>query len=503
MADSEIELKLRLDPGEVSRFRRDAALHRNKRARAVSRSLLAVYFDTPDLALRSRKMALRIRQEGPDRIQTLKTSPTGAGLQRRLEFNAPTSELEPDLALIDDPAVRETLASVIGESGLVPIFTTDIRRTIWLLDLPDGSVELALDIGRIESDGRNVQVCEIELELKGGSPHDLIDFASDIATRHRVHVSDDSKAARGYGLYERARPQARNAMKLQLAADEPAWTALARIMEEGAHQLFANEAVILEGRDIEGVHQARVAIRRLRAALGAFRRIIPDTIRSPLKALRRHQQALGPARDWDVFLTETLQPLAQSDNPPKALKSFMKRVEIARKRAYRQANKALYARRYSALQLDLVRFPYHPEPDVAAGIGTGDIARELLEDRLQVVQQAAGDDPTSLDDVALHALRIDIKEMRYALDFFASIYDDTDIKPWRSASKKLQECLGGLNDVVVHAGLLDALDAPDRPVPKSIRRAIDAQNQIRVDEGRADFAERWAAFKALPAFWRQ
>lgn len=502
MAESEIELKLSLAETEVSRFRRDTALHRMKRARAVSRSLLAVYFDTPGLSLRAHKAALRIRQEGTDRIQTLKVSGKGAGLQHRTEYNAPTTAQEPELSLIDDPAMRQALVEMIGDEPLVPVFTTDVRRTLWLLDLPGGPVELALDLGQIESQGRVEPICEVELELKGGTPQDLLDVADDLGARFGMSVAIESKAQRGYALFKRTEPTVQKANKLKLNPQQPAWDAVTGIIEEGTAQLLGNEAAVLAGTDIEGVHQARVAVRRLRAALSAFRDSIPDDLRKPLnKALRRHQLALGPARDWDVFLTETLAPLESEHRNKKSFKAFQARVQIARKRAYKKAHKALRSARYDQLKMALIRFPYQPEPQQARHISTGAVAKELLDQRLSAVLAAAGPDPKQLDDVALHALRIDVKKLRYAIDFFVSLYDPQALKPWKGASKALQECLGGLNDAVVHAALLDAMEAPDMPVPKSIRRAIENGNTAKIEAGKAEFDARWAEFKALTPFW--
>lgn len=503
MAESEIELKLRLDPGEIERFRRDPLIHRNKRGRAQSKTLIAVYFDTVDLDLKNRKTALRIRQEGAQRIQTLKRSIGGAGLQRRIEFNAPVTGEVPSLTLIDDDGVQSEMEEVLGGKELLPVFTTDIRRTAWLLDLSGGAVELALDIGHIESQGRTVPVCEAELELKGGTAGSLLDFADVLASRFKCRVAEESKAARGYGLFLQEPPCARRAQKLVLNAADPAWTSLGRIVEEGTAQLFANEASILQGTDIDGVHQARVAVRRTRAALSAFGAILPEEVRKPLnRALRRQQLGLGPARDWDVFISETLTPLLAEADAPKALSRFAERAETARELAYRQARKTIRSPRYGRLQLALIRFPYLNEPNAATEVSTVQIGANLLQERLDIILEAAGENPLDLPEEALHALRIDIKKLRYAIDFFESIYKKQEVKPWRSATRKLQDCLGGLNDAVIHGQLVDAMDAPDRPVPKAVRRYVEAYLGRQQTEGLSTLEARWTTFKSLQPFWR-
>jgi inorganic triphosphatase YgiF len=502
MAEDEIELKLDIAPEEEARFRRDPLIHRAKAGRAVSRPMMAVYFDTADLRLRAARTALRIRQEGAERIQTLKRGGSGAGLSRRREFNAPTDANDPRLELIDDDTMRAELEEICSGNALVPVFTTDVRRTVWMLDLPDGPVEMALDVGRIESEGRTRPVCEIELELKGGSARDLVAFAGDIAARYPVRLGLESKAQRGYALYRPDTPVPCKARKLELDPMAPAEESLRRIVEEAGEQMFANEAAVLDGRDPEGVHQMRVAVRRLRAALSAFRDVLPDDRRKPLnKALRRLQVALGPARDWDVFVEETLEPLQAQRDAPKALSRFAERVTEARRRAYKAARRALASARYGRLQITLVRFAYTPIDHPPAQRPTAAVAAELLRQRYETVLAAAGDDPSALEEAAKHALRIDIKKLRYALDFFQSLFDPAAVKPWRSAAKKLQDCLGALNDATVHAALVEAMDAPDRPVPKAVRKRIAAHGERKIAAEIADLDDRWERFRALSPFW--
>lgn len=501
MGEREIELKLTLDAAETDRFRRDPAIHRAKRGRASSKAMLAVYFDTPSLALRSAKAALRIRQEGRNRIQTLKLSQGGTGLQRREEFNAPCGAATPDLSLIDDTAARENLNAWIGGEELVPVFSTEIRRTIWMLDLEGATVELVLDIGRVRSGDHETSVLELEFELKAGDPLPLLDFARDLANRYGLHVEERSKAARGYALFLDETPKPRKAAKLTLDPEAASWKTLGKIVEECGAQLFANEGAVRRGGDIEGVHQARVAVRRTRAALSAFRAIVPDAIRKSLnKRLRRHQVMLGPARDWDVFLEDVLVPLQESGGGRKMSK-FLARAEVARKLAYARAHKEMGAARYGRLQLDLVRFPYLPMP-LEGRAATRDLAARLLDERLETVLYAAAGNPCMLEEMALHDFRIDVKKLRYGIDFFRSMYAKENVSAWRSVCKKLQDCLGGLNDAAVQGAMLDAMDAPDRPVPSSVRRAILTFNARRVDDGLSRLDASWRDFALLSPFWR-
>jgi len=505
MVEQEIELKLSLPETEIARFRRDSLIHRQKRGRALNKPLLAAYFDTPDMKLRARKMAFRIRQEGRARIQTLKVSNSpAAGLQIRGEYNAPTSADVPDLDLISDEGVRSVMTEVIGETGsLVPVFTTDIRRTLWTLEEGANAVEVCLDIGAIVSGGKSVSVCEVELELKSGSVAYLLDIADILAERYGCQVFTDSKAARGYHLFQPREPEVRRATKLLLEPEMSVWEAFQTIMAEGTEQLFGNIPVVRDGNNSDGVHQARVGVRRMRAALSAFQPALTEEFRKPLnRQLRWFAGMLGPARDWDVFIDETLGPVSAAPNPPPGLKKFQARCGEARRRAYRRANKGLNADRFGRIQLSLIRIPYHAAPTKEALGPIGAFAGNLLDERLLTIQTAAGEDPAGLDEISLHALRIDIKKMRYAVEFFGNLYDTADVKSYRSALKKLQECLGGLNDAAVHTAMLQSMDAPDHPVPKSVRRSIETHLSRSQDQGLSSLSAMWAWFSGLTPFWR-
>lgn len=504
MAETELELKLSLPEEDFNRFRRDPLIHRAKLGRARSKSLVAVYFDTPELDLCHHQTALRIRQEGTQRIQTLKRSKGGAGLVLRSELNAVTRIHTPDLSLIDAPEVRTEISELIDGKPLQPIFTTHVKRTLWDLQMPNGIVEVALDLGCIRSQGKSAPVAEIELELKSGTPQAILDLATVIAARYPIHIHDRSKAARGYCLFQNIPPASQKASKLRLDGSDTIWKSLGLVIENSAVQLFANEAAILEGNDITGIHQARVAVRRARAALSAFRAVIPDAIRKPMaNPLQKLQVGLGPARDWDVFLEETLYPM-RAEIPAgdrKALEYFIARVHEAKRRAYRSVFKMLRKPFYGHLQLALTAFRYRPAPTPEARVATSLVAQALLTERLQIVRSAAGTDPASLPEEALHSLRIDIKKFRYALDFLRHIYPRDVVAPWRNAAKDLQDCLGGLNDIVVQSTLLESMETPDMPVPKSVRRAVLARNKKRAEKDLSKLKGCWETLNALPVFW--
>ncbi|MEQ8604516.1 MAG: CHAD domain-containing protein [Marivibrio sp.] len=511
MSEQEIELKLVLGARAAAKLRRDPQLHRLKRGRAANRRLIAVYFDTDDLALKDAGVALRLRQEGRRRVQTVK-APAGpaGGVQTRVEVNAPIAGDAPDLDLISDDGVRTRVRKACAERSLRPVFSTDVKRTLWMIEWGDSLIELALDHGEIRSDGASAPetICEAELELKGGSPADLLAFAHDLRERVRFSVGAASKAARGYALFLGAPTPPKKAGSPDLDPTMSARQALATILSGGAAQLLANEPVVRRGEDSEGVHQARVAVRRTRAALSAFKPIIEDAHRKPLaKRLRWMQGALGPARDWDVFLEETLAPLLR-ERPGgpglEALQAIEAQARKRRKAGYKQAVKAFEKKRCQRLILDLDGWAFTDNPKAHA-VAIGRFAAELLDARHARILVDAKGDPSALPVEEQHQLRIEIKNLRYALEFFQSLYPAESRKPMLKAAKKLQDCLGGLNDAAVAHGLLQELAGADDP-----REGLDAEavdriegfQAARVEAGLAKLAACWETFQAAPAFWR-
>jgi triphosphatase len=197
----ETELKLRIDPGAVSALRQHPLLGSSPK----QQHLYNTYFDTDDLALTRQKVAVRERRVNEQTLLTVKTAGhSQAGLSRRQEWEAPT---QPGVfnfkQLVDDAPLADALTRIADH--LVPIFTTDFERLSWLLALSQGTVEVALDRGIIEvtrhGQTAHQSICELELELKSGDNAALAALAAELGAVIPLEPSDDSKAARGYALF--------------------------------------------------------------------------------------------------------------------------------------------------------------------------------------------------------------------------------------------------------------------------------------------------------------
>ncbi|TXT40242.1 MAG: hypothetical protein FD135_1438 [Comamonadaceae bacterium] len=313
----EIELKLCFtDPDPASLASRLAKIPVLARRKPNTQTLLNIYFDTPDLALHHKRVALRLRRIGDETnglwLQTLKTSGSqDSALSRRGEWESPV----PGQALMPK-ALEATPWPDIDPDGslmaaLSPCFMTVVQRTLWLVRSRDGTeVELALDLGDIEAKGQHMPICELELELKAGQTSKLFEIAQNVAKRLAVLPASLSKAQRGYLL---AQGESDHLSHAQSPGPSPK-EAMPVFIQKTLHGMFtqftANLITLQTSDDPELVHQARIGWRRFRTGLWLFKKVLKKTPPPSRLALQPLLHGLSELRNLDVACTQTLPPLA-------------------------------------------------------------------------------------------------------------------------------------------------------------------------------------------------
>lgn len=223
----ETEIKLRVTPDVLVSLRKHPLLAQRIQGDWVTGTLYNQYYDTRDRALATARVALRVRRDGEQFIQTLKSKGQSvAGLSERNEWDWPVSGPALDLTLLDDSCWPATLAG-LDKLSLRPVFTTDFQRTRATLCWQRGDerveVEAALDHGEVLADGRAEPICELELELRSGSPAALLELAVNLAADLPLMPCDISKAERGYRLYDPS--------SYDLQLDAHVWSATSRVDE--------------------------------------------------------------------------------------------------------------------------------------------------------------------------------------------------------------------------------------------------------------------------------
>jgi inorganic triphosphatase YgiF len=447
---TEIELKLDLTPQTARRLPAHPLL---AALRPRRQHLLNTYYDTPDLALHARRVALRFRKKGWQWLLTVKSAePASGGLALRSEWETPAHPGHFDFAHVDAPALRLFLEA--ATPGLQPVFTTDFRRTTWEVPFGESVIEMAVDRGSIEGGGRKTPICEIELELLDGRIADLFALTRALQDDLDLRPAIASKAERGYALFLGEAPAP---FKAKTAAIDESMSPVAafRAIALGCLEHFQrNERGLAAGdTDPEYVHQARVALRRLRSALKLFAPALPpDFVAAYGQAWQSLAGALGDARNWDVFVTETLPPLVAAfpEHPD------TRRLQREGTRRARHARKAV---------AHLVALPDYPRVIIeftAALYALADLLPDSLADfatrRLKGRARQARRLALRLDELTpaeRHCLRISFKKLRYAVEFFAPLLPPKPLKRYLAALSRLQDELGLLNDHVTALTLLD------------------------------------------------
>ncbi len=448
----EIELKLAIAPGDAARLRRHPLL---KALKPVRHKLYGLYFDTPEFDLYHRKSAFRLRREGYHWVQTVKLDQGSiGGLSVRPEYEVRVTGNRPDFDVLPVEA-RAALTPDI-ETRLAPVFVTEFQRTVWLVERPQGTVEVALDLGHIRAGEADLPLAEVELELKSGDGAVLFEIASNLLEAVPLIPEYRSKALRGYGLAGVWQEAPGKATGLAASRKLPAAEAWRRLLLAGLGQLGHNLPGLLARDDPEYLHQARVAVRRIHTMLSLGKTLgleQPDWVGE----LRWFMAELSPARDWDVLELETLAGVRAGLPEPGRLDGLLERAGQVRAAARERARAAAGNSRLAALMLDMgaaLLTERDDGPTLAVWAG------QSLDLRLRRFRKLAGKF-AQLDAAGRHRTRIAVKRLRYAGDAFAALYG---AKASRQLGKVagLQDSLGAANDTVVAHRLLAELNQDGR-----------------------------------------
>lgn len=477
----EIELKLWLpspDPSALAkRLSRTSVLARRKPSH---QSLNNIYFDTPDQQLRQQQTALRLRcidnETGPQWLQTLKTGASDpSALSRRGEWETPVPG-----AKLTRKALDATPWSDIDPDGrlfksLIPCFATVFQRTLWLVRRRDGSVvEVALDIGYMEADGRRAPICELELELKSGQPAALFDIAREIAATVAVLPASQSKAERGFLLAQGDLHQPIRAQPGSLSPDLPPVLLAQWVLREMFAQFTTNLNTLRTSDDPELAHQARIGWRRFKSGLRLFRKILAETPPPSCEELRPLLSCLSELRNLDVALTETLPPLSASysmadeqraQSWEALMQALTQTTEIQRKAVRYTLQESTVGACLLAISQWLENLPASAENERAH---KGSLRHWAKRRVLRLKQQMERAQQTAGTPEGLHRVRILAKRLRYGTQTLHDLLPNRLAKLCYQLATELQTSIGATRDLS-QAGVLVAKLESDRGMVEFLR----------------------------------
>ncbi|WP_169238876.1 CYTH and CHAD domain-containing protein [Candidatus Roseilinea sp. NK_OTU-006] len=432
------------------------------------------YYDTPDWRIFRAGYVLRIRQvEGEPAEVTLKSF--GArrdGLRQRREINeqlhlkrAGGDSIIRSIVRARGP-VGQRLKAVLGRRAahtLRHLFDARTRRQrIGVYQDSAQLAEIALDEVSIAADLRHkpMRFLRVEVELSPEAPssgaRDVVAaFVAEMRAACRLQPAADSKfelGLRAQHLQPEFAPDLGQPAGAAQLNDDPRIGDLAcALLREHFTRFLKQEPAVRLGEDNEAVHQMRVATRRLRTALRLFRDYLPSAAQALRDELRWVARLLGKVRDLDVQLAHLAD--WRINDALHALDDVTALLTRRREQAQAKLLRGLNSARYERLVTELTGF-LRDDASLYAGEQYMKPARQEMPglirrryDKLRKLGDAIRQDSSPSE---YHALRIQCKRLRYALEFATPLYQKQKAaRAYLSRLTALQDLLGLLQDAYV------------------------------------------------------
>ena len=507
---SEQELKLNVPVDAQARVEQAV-----KRAKFSEIQLRALYFDTPSRALVRARIALRLRLEGNQWVQTLKMP--GEHSLSRLEINQDRSEATLDLGIYAGTPVGDLLSSLT--EPLQVCYETDVQRLLRDIRTRSGTVELAFDRGWLRAGALQLPISEVEFELKRGKLEAVFETGRTWLHKFGLILDFRSKAERGDRLAQLAQTLAaleaqdtrdtaaaaqqaqdraqqvadfwkpRSAASIDLATvikERDAAQALAAVTSECLEHIVRNTAVLCEvdtagvcrAATPEHVHQLRVGIRRLRSAWSFFDGLTELPSPEHRQKINSYFSQLGGTRDEDVLKESILPLLAVAGLPPLVLPISPRQDSNVQNVASTDFQSWLLDTLAQCTIPSITSAALTTPPAATITASSTDfefpralhaarkpalkplLVKKLKKWHQQIVRN--GLIFQTLDIEQQHALRKKSKRLRYALQYCETLFPESKLSLYRKQLATVQDILGEMNDLYVAQPLFESLKT-DQP----------------------------------------
>ncbi|MFO1153485.1 MAG: CHAD domain-containing protein [Rhodospirillales bacterium] len=524
--DAGDRLQLAVDAKVTARFGDAAAWNVGLKGDAIQRHLRTTYFDTGDGRLARRGLSLSVRADGRHYVQRLTfEGKTEDGAPAQHSWQSEIDGPKPQLEAITDPNLRERFG-FLPPGTLKALFVLDFDRDERIVEVVEGGsasmIAVALDRGEIAAGEAVLPLREVELQRVQGSPLALYRLALSLLDQALLDQAEmafepRSRAARGFTLASGSPPPATKSFSIALEPEMSVEDGMVCILSGCLAHFLANQAAAADGRDPEGVHQFRVALRRLRSALTTFAPVLPPSQLARMQEEARWAiRSFNAARDWDVFLDELLPPVVGKGSAER-FAGLEAGARAARAAAYDAARTMLRSSRYTRLVLDLGlwlnergwRRESSGEASERLAEPIAGYAGVLLAKRHKTaLKRGKGFD--SQPSEARHQLRIALKKLRYLAEFFRSLYSGPPIEAYLAHLKSLQDTLGHLNDVATAERLIGeviATGGSKQRSPEAMIGLATAGGRVLgwyghgVERLEPSARRDWRDFKASEPFW--
>jgi len=428
-----------------------------------------LYLDTFDWSLMRNKLSLRYRISNGQAMFTLKS--LGAieeGIAKRMEIEVPLDGPVDAPAKVPVKRIRKLIDSLIFPRKLLEHIQVSTDRRRYQILSPEGAeIELAFDASSFSLRGLHQKrlaqkLHEMEAEIHHGSAAALESLAASLSATFGYSPSSASKFEVAVERFKLALPSKKTPEKLKVRLKDRLDLAVRKILTYQFQRFQEQLPGVLQDIDTEFVHQARVATRRMRSALRLFREAIPQGAVTFLgEELKWLGSKFGTVRDLDVFLLNLSRFKPQMKRfPSKKKKAFENWIGKHRRSPLKALQEALQSSRYKTFERRFTQFlekplPARPRAPLAVK-PIREVAPVVITQKFEAAIQQGHKVLTKPKLKQFHALRIQMKRLRYAVEFMAPAYEGA-LTPFIERTVEIQDCLGELQDTVFTGEFIEFL----------------------------------------------
>lgn len=401
--------------------------------------------------------------------------------------------LRPETTLLE-----ATPAANLDLSGaLLPIYRSDFWQLQGEQASDDHTIRITLSRGSVQAGELAEAVCTLDLRLVRGDVRSLYGMAQTLNDLP-IWLTGETVPMRGVRLATGLYPDGAMVKAPVFTGDVTVgegWSQSVR----GLLAAFLTLQPSAEQGSVAGVHQMRVALRRLRTILKAFRPLFSKgAFENEARVLQKIGRSLGNVRDWDVFLTE----IVPNHLTEKARAEFSQFAEERRSNALGQMRQNLTDPRITSALLSLAQSTEDPATVFGPKL-TGALLEDhapVLLDRMARKVQHRGRHIGKLSDRQLHNVRKALKGLRYSIETVLPLYKGRHLETYMSHCKDLQELFGRFNDAATAEALVNQAISERPDLSEAGDAIIQAAHQDR-KKILKKLPKRWKNFSKDAPFW--
>ncbi|OTG66572.1 CHAD domain-containing protein [Acinetobacter silvestris] len=438
---SKIELKFQIPKDQT-----ELLIKALQRKNAQKMQLHTNYYDSDDFKLSQHAVSLRQRLQDQNCVQSLniQTQNQSKHSEFNINFEQQTNPALNLQAYKYNKHIDKNIIKLLNslQNNLRLQFEIQVERWVTISSFQNSKIQVQLDQGQISHNHQVKDLIEIKFQLQQGTIQDFISFIFPYIKRYHLCLNGYTKLQQCYllaqGLTEYP---TQNQSTLQLKHHDSKAVALKKMIQNCLEHLLPNSTAIASGYfNSQHVHQARVAIRRLRSAFSMFSNWSQHVDPIWTKQLAIIFRQLGTTRDLDVIAEEIVPKLLKAGAPELKLPLSTQQTSISLQQLFQSLD-------FNNLILSLFQFIHQPNIDSSEKNNQKISIKKII----QLHQHIQRDVQNLLeqDITTLHRIRKRLKRLRYSIDFISSLYKSSEVKRYLQTLKPAQDMLGQYNDLIL------------------------------------------------------